>query len=43
MTAGMPIRRIRRTPGDSGVGVVGGPWGLYGNPRPFVVHRPDER
>ncbi|RLL67992.1 aldehyde dehydrogenase family protein [Streptomyces sp. Z26] len=26
--------------GDSGVGVAGGPWGLYGNLRPFVVHRP---
>ncbi|MEU1863521.1 aldehyde dehydrogenase family protein [Streptomyces gardneri] len=24
---------------DSGVGVAGGPWGLYGNLRPFVVHR----
>lgn len=28
--------------GDSGVGVAGGPWGLYGNLRPFVVHRPGE-
>lgn len=27
---------------DSGVGVAGGPWGLYGNLRPFVVHRPAE-
>lgn len=27
---------------DSGVGVAGGPWGLYGNLRPFVVHRPKE-
>ncbi|MFF4480804.1 aldehyde dehydrogenase family protein [Streptomyces melanosporofaciens] len=27
---------------DSGVGVAGGPWGLYGNLRPFVVHRPEE-
>jgi acyl-CoA reductase-like NAD-dependent aldehyde dehydrogenase len=27
---------------DSGVGVAGGPWGLYGNLRPFVVHRPPE-
>ncbi|MFB6806381.1 aldehyde dehydrogenase family protein [Streptomyces sp. NPDC056387] len=27
---------------DSGVGVAGGPWGLYGNLRPFVVHRPQE-
>ncbi|MEU9203410.1 aldehyde dehydrogenase family protein [Streptomyces sp. NPDC048332] len=27
---------------DSGVGVAGGPWGLYGNLRPFVVHRPLE-
>ncbi|MEU2234535.1 aldehyde dehydrogenase family protein [Streptomyces vietnamensis] len=27
---------------DSGVGVAGGPWGLYGNLRPFVVHRPRE-
>ncbi|MFF3484101.1 aldehyde dehydrogenase family protein [Streptomyces sp. NPDC002701] len=27
---------------DSGVGVTGGPWGLYGNLRPFVVHRPRE-
>ncbi|MET7342627.1 aldehyde dehydrogenase family protein [Streptomyces sp. NPDC087866] len=27
---------------DSGVGVAGGPWGLYGNLRPFVVHRPED-
>ncbi|MFI8916050.1 aldehyde dehydrogenase family protein [Streptomyces sp. NPDC053513] len=27
---------------DSGVGVAGGSWGLYGNLRPFVVHRPRE-
>ncbi|WP_405783616.1 aldehyde dehydrogenase family protein [Streptomyces sp. NBC_00859] len=27
---------------DSGVGVAGGPWGLQGNLRPFVVHRPEE-
>ncbi|GLV97784.1 aldehyde dehydrogenase family protein [Streptomyces lavendulae] len=27
---------------DSGVGIAGGPWGLYGNLRPFVVHRPQE-
>lgn len=27
---------------DSGVGVAGGAWGLYGNLRPFVVHRPKE-
>ncbi|QNP62068.1 aldehyde dehydrogenase family protein [Streptomyces genisteinicus] len=27
--------------GASGVGVAGGPWGLYGNLRPFVVHRPE--
>jgi acyl-CoA reductase-like NAD-dependent aldehyde dehydrogenase len=27
---------------DSGVGVAGGLWGLYGNLRPFVVHRPQE-
>ncbi|MEU1805461.1 aldehyde dehydrogenase family protein [Streptomyces sp. NPDC019937] len=27
---------------NSGVGVAGGPWGLYGNLRPFVVHRPQE-
>ncbi|RPK56121.1 Succinate-semialdehyde dehydrogenase [NADP(+)] GabD [Streptomyces sp. ADI96-02] len=27
---------------ESGVGVAGGPWGLYGNLRPFVVHRPQE-
>ncbi|MEU8746109.1 aldehyde dehydrogenase family protein [Streptomyces parvulus] len=27
---------------DSGVGVSGGPWGLYGNLRPFVVHRLEE-
>ncbi|KUF18078.1 aldehyde dehydrogenase family protein [Streptomyces silvensis] len=27
---------------DSGAGVAGGPWGLYGNLRPFVVHRPQE-
>ncbi|MFF5724206.1 aldehyde dehydrogenase family protein [[Kitasatospora] papulosa] len=26
---------------ESGLGVAGGPWGLYGNLRPFVVHRPD--
>ncbi|GFN01118.1 hypothetical protein Sfulv_59280 [Streptomyces fulvorobeus] len=26
----------------SGVGVAGGSWGLYGNLRPFVVHRPQE-
>lgn len=28
--------------GESGVGVAGGPWGLYGNLSPFVVHRPEE-
>ncbi|MFI2780441.1 aldehyde dehydrogenase family protein [Streptomyces sp. ALB3] len=28
--------------GRSGLGVAGGPWGLYGNLRPFVVHRPKE-
>jgi acyl-CoA reductase-like NAD-dependent aldehyde dehydrogenase len=27
---------------ESGVGVAGGSWGLYGNLRPFVVHRPQE-
>ncbi|WP_328580795.1 aldehyde dehydrogenase family protein [Streptomyces sp. NBC_00370] len=27
---------------DSGLGVAGGRWGLYGNLRPFVVHRPEE-
>lgn len=27
---------------ESGVGVAGGPWGLYGNLRPFVMHRPEE-
>ena len=27
---------------QSGVGVAGGPWGLYGNLRPFVLHRPEE-
>lgn len=27
---------------SSGVGVAGGPWGLYGNLRPFVLHRPQE-
>ncbi|WP_103502604.1 aldehyde dehydrogenase family protein [Streptomyces sp. SM14] len=27
---------------NSGVGVAGGAWGLYGNLRPFVVHRPRE-
>ncbi|MER7486105.1 aldehyde dehydrogenase family protein [Streptomyces sp. NPDC126497] len=27
---------------NSGVGVAGGPWGLYGNLRPFVIHRPQE-
>lgn len=27
---------------QSGLGVAGGPWGLYGNLRPFVVHRPRE-
>ncbi|MFE4373424.1 aldehyde dehydrogenase family protein [Streptomyces sp. NPDC056835] len=26
---------------ESGVGVAGGPWGFYGNLRPFVVHRPE--
>ncbi|MEW2119385.1 aldehyde dehydrogenase family protein [Streptomyces sp. NPDC005474] len=26
---------------DSGLGVAGGPWGLYGNLRPLVVHRPE--
>lgn len=28
---------------ESGVGVAGGPWGLYGNLRPFVLHRPEEQ
>ncbi|MFE6668462.1 aldehyde dehydrogenase family protein [Streptomyces sp. NPDC057697] len=27
---------------DSGLGVAGGPWGFYGNLRPFVVHCPEE-
>ncbi|MFE3021035.1 aldehyde dehydrogenase family protein [Streptomyces sp. NPDC059256] len=27
---------------ESGVGFAGGPWGLYGNLRPFVVHRLEE-
>lgn len=27
---------------ESGLGVAGGPWGLYGNRRPFVLHRPEE-
>ncbi len=27
---------------ESGVGVAGGPWGLYGNLQPFVLHRPME-
>ncbi|KOT30643.1 aldehyde dehydrogenase [Streptomyces caelestis] len=27
---------------NSGVGIAGGPWGFYGNLRPFVVHRPQE-
>ncbi|WP_299538046.1 aldehyde dehydrogenase family protein [uncultured Streptomyces sp.] len=27
---------------ESGVGVAGGRWGLYGNLRPFVVHCPEE-
>ncbi|MFE0422874.1 aldehyde dehydrogenase family protein, partial [Streptomyces sp. NPDC058953] len=27
---------------ESGVGIAGGPWGLYGNLSPFVVHRPEE-
>ncbi|MYV99844.1 aldehyde dehydrogenase family protein, partial [Streptomyces sp. SID3343] len=27
---------------DSGVGIAGGPWGLYGNLGPFVLHRPEE-
>ncbi|MGW1544097.1 aldehyde dehydrogenase family protein [Streptomyces sp. NPDC002309] len=27
---------------ESGVGVAGGSWGLYGNLGPFVVHRPRE-
>ncbi|MCX4094657.1 aldehyde dehydrogenase family protein [Nocardia sp. alder85J] len=26
---------------DSGVGVAGGEWGMYGNLRPMVVHRPE--
>ncbi|MFE6776918.1 aldehyde dehydrogenase family protein [Streptomyces sp. NPDC057702] len=26
---------------DSGVGVAGGPWALYGNLQPFVTHRPE--
>ncbi|GAA1983800.1 aldehyde dehydrogenase family protein [Kitasatospora viridis] len=26
---------------QSGLGVAGGPWGLYGNLRPFVLHRPE--
>ncbi|MFI0941446.1 aldehyde dehydrogenase family protein [Streptomyces sp. NPDC021020] len=25
---------------ESGVGIAGGPWGLYGNLQPFVLHRP---
>lgn len=27
---------------ESGLGVAGGPWALYGNVRPFVLHRPEE-
>jgi acyl-CoA reductase-like NAD-dependent aldehyde dehydrogenase len=27
---------------DSGLGVAGGEWALYGNLRPFVVHRPPD-
>jgi acyl-CoA reductase-like NAD-dependent aldehyde dehydrogenase len=27
---------------ESGVGVAGGPWGLYGNLQPFVLHRPPD-
>ncbi|MGV9311847.1 aldehyde dehydrogenase family protein [Streptomyces sp. NPDC003691] len=27
---------------ESGVGVAGGPWGLYAQLGPFVVHRPEE-
>lgn len=27
---------------ESGVGIAGGPFGLYGNLSPFVVHRPEE-
>ncbi|MFF2729788.1 aldehyde dehydrogenase family protein [Streptomyces sp. NPDC058008] len=27
---------------ESGVGVAGGPWGLFGNLSPFVLHRPEE-
>ncbi|MFD7919896.1 aldehyde dehydrogenase family protein [Streptomyces sp. NPDC059740] len=38
LSLAQPFAGIR----DSGVGVAGGPWGLYGNLRPFVVHRPQE-
>lgn len=27
---------------DSGLGMAGGPWGLYGNLQPLVIHRPGE-
>ncbi|MFC9945695.1 aldehyde dehydrogenase family protein [Streptomyces pratensis] len=27
---------------ESGLGIAGGPWGLYGNLRPFVVHRAED-
>ncbi|WP_405584939.1 aldehyde dehydrogenase family protein [Streptomyces sp. NBC_01190] len=38
LSLGQPFAGVK----DSGVGVAGGPWGLYGNLRPFVVHRPGE-
>jgi acyl-CoA reductase-like NAD-dependent aldehyde dehydrogenase len=38
LSLGQPFAGVK----DSGVGVAGGPWGLYGNLRPFVVHRPRE-
>ncbi|MFD3334802.1 aldehyde dehydrogenase family protein [Streptomyces sp. NPDC058700] len=38
LSLGQPFAGVK----DSGVGVAGGPWGLYGNLRPFVVHRPQE-
>ncbi|BFV55231.1 aldehyde dehydrogenase family protein [Kitasatospora sp. CMC57] len=38
LSLAQPFAGIR----DSGVGVAGGAWGLYGNLRPFVVHRPQE-
>ncbi|MGY4984893.1 aldehyde dehydrogenase family protein [Streptomyces nigrescens] len=38
LSLAQPFAGIKR----SGVGIAGGLWGLYGNLRPFVVHRPQE-